>query len=70
MLKRYCAGGVLFYEGDPSDVLFYQISGKVKLTITYPHGSELLLAIYEGRNFIGASTLNGQPISCYGHNAH
>lgn len=61
MLRRYRAEKVLFQEGENSDVLFYLVNGKVKLTMSYPHGSELLLAIYKGRNFIGASVIDGLP---------
>ena len=61
MLRRYHAEQILFHEGEDLEVLFYLISGRVRLTMAYPHGSDLLLAIYEGRNFIGASAIDGLP---------
>lgn len=59
--RSYKAGSVLFYEGEVENNIFYMLSGKVKLTMSYPHGSELLLSINEGKSVIGAVALNGMP---------
>lgn len=57
--RKYQANSVLFREGEYPSSLFCLLTGKVKLSICYPHGSELLVAVHETQNLFGASALDG-----------
>lgn len=58
VIRKVKAGSILFYEGDYCNEIFYLLSGKVKLSSCYPHGSELILSIYERKSIFGLSMLD------------
>lgn len=61
-LKSFQAGAVIFSETEPSQNVYVLIKGRIKLTMNYPHGSELLVAIYEDKGLFGIhSILDGAP---------
>ncbi|MBP1999399.1 CRP/FNR family transcriptional regulator [Paenibacillus shirakamiensis] len=54
MKKRFHSkGSHLFWEGDPSNQLFYMYSGSVKLTKSTDEGKELVLYMYQPGDLIG-----------------
>src|SRR6266700_2142532 len=46
-------GKVIFSQGDPADSVFYIHKGRVKISVTSPHGKEATLALQNQGGFIG-----------------
>src|SRR5882724_5811360 len=46
-------GHVIFSQGDPADCVFYIQKGRVKVSVTSPHGKEATLALQGQSGFIG-----------------
>jgi CRP/FNR family cyclic AMP-dependent transcriptional regulator len=46
-------GKVIYSQGDPGDSIFYIQKGRVKLSVTSPHGKEATLALHNKGDFIG-----------------
>lgn len=73
--RDYDKGALLFSEGDPSDMLFTVVSGRVKVFKTTPRGSDVILelfgpgdpvgavAVYEARPY-PASAVALEPTTC------
>jgi CRP-like cAMP-binding protein len=56
-------GKVIFRQGDPADCVFYIQKGRVKISVTSPHGKEATLALRKGGDFIGEECLAAaQPL--------
>jgi CRP-like cAMP-binding protein len=47
----------VFSQGDPSDAVFYILSGRVKLTVVNGNGKQATIAILEPGNFLGEECL-------------
>jgi CRP/FNR family transcriptional regulator, cyclic AMP receptor protein len=52
----------VFWQGDPSDAVFYIQKGKVKLTIISKQGKEAVIAILGAGAFLGEACLTGQTV--------
>ena len=52
----------LFSQGDRANAVFYIQEGRVKLTVTSPHGREAVVTILEKGAFCGESCLTGQKV--------
>src|SRR5579872_4864135 len=52
--RTYEKGALLFSEGDPSDVLYTVISGRVKVFKTTPRGSDVILDFFGAGDPVGA----------------
>ena len=75
MTRTYDKGSALFNEGDPSDVLYTVVSGRVKVFKTTPRGTDVILeffgpgdpvgavAVYESRPY-PASAVALEPTTC------
>jgi CRP/FNR family transcriptional regulator, nitrogen oxide reductase regulator len=75
MTRTYDRGSALFNEGDPSDVLYTVVSGRVKVFKTTPRGTDVILeffgpgdpvgavAVYESRPY-PASAVALEPTTC------
>src|SRR3954454_11509477 len=73
--RDYDKGAFIFSEGDPSDLLFTVVTGRVKVFKTTPRGSDVILelfgpgdpvgavAVYEARPY-PASAVALEPTSC------
>jgi CRP-like cAMP-binding protein len=73
--RDYDKGAFIFSEGDPSDVLFTVVAGRVKVFKTTPRGSDVILelfgpgdpvgavAVYEARPY-PASAVALEPTTC------
>src|SRR5579863_4345854 len=46
-------GEFIFRQGDPADSVFYIQKGRVKISVTSPHGKEATLALQSKDDFIG-----------------
>lgn len=51
--KRLARGQVLFVAGEPCDALYVVRSGRLKVSVTSPHGDELVLAVVGPGESIG-----------------
>jgi len=49
-----------FSQGDEADSVFYILLGKVKLSVVYQQGKEVIVAVLEATSFFGESCLTGQ----------
>lgn len=62
--KRLTRGQVLFTEGEPCDALYVVESGRVKVSVTSPHGDELVLAVVGPGGSLGElAVVDGAPRS-------
>ena len=52
----------LFSQGDPADLVFYVLKGKVKLTVVSAQGKEAVVAILGPDAFVGEGCLAGQRL--------
>ena len=59
-LTEYQKNKTIYALGDPSDTLFYIVSGKVKLTVVSEHGKEAVIAVLGTSDFFGEGCLNGE----------
>src|SRR5262249_32192146 len=46
-------GRIIFRQGDPADSVFFIQKGRVKISVTSPHGKEATLALQNQGGFIG-----------------
>src|SRR5215831_4981376 len=53
-LREYEKGATLFHEGDPSDLLFTVVSGRVKVSKTTARGTDVILEIFGPGDPVGA----------------
>jgi len=61
-LRSFQSGTVIFSETEYGQDVYVLLSGRVKLSLSYPHGSELLQSIYEDKGLFGVqSVLDGAP---------
>lgn len=63
VIKKVKSGSVLFYQSDLSNEVYYLLSGRIKLSFHYPHGTELIIALLDRNAFLGLSALNGNENS-------
>lgn len=62
--KRLARGQVLFTEGEPCDAVYVVESGRVKVSVTSPHGDELVLSVIGPGGSLGElSVVDGEPRS-------
>jgi len=62
--RTYRARQFLWYEGDPGDYLVVIVTGLVKVTVTSPHGDEMLLVTLGPSEVVGElSVIDGGPRS-------
>jgi CRP/FNR family cyclic AMP-dependent transcriptional regulator len=62
--KKLARGQVLFVEGEPCDAVYVVRSGRLKVSVTSPHGDELVLALYGPGASVGElSIVDGGPRS-------
>jgi CRP/FNR family transcriptional regulator, cyclic AMP receptor protein len=62
--RTYRRGQFLWYQGDPGDYLVVIVQGLVKVTVTSPHGDELLLVTLGPSEVVGElSVIDGGPRS-------
>lgn len=62
--RIFAPGEFILHQGDPGSTLFVVLRGLVKIAITTTSGSELVLALVSGGQFLGEmSLLDGQPRS-------
>lgn len=54
VVKRFARGETLFNEGDPADVFFTVVEGRVKVFKTTPAGKDVILEIFGPEDPIGA----------------
>jgi CRP/FNR family transcriptional regulator, cyclic AMP receptor protein len=52
----------IFFQGEPSDAVFYIQKGKVKLTVLSKSGKEATIGILNEGDFFGEGCLTGQPL--------
>jgi CRP/FNR family cyclic AMP-dependent transcriptional regulator len=52
----------IFWQGQPSDSVFYIRKGKVKLAVTSQQGKEAIVAVLSAGDFLGEGSLAGQPL--------
>ena len=55
--KKLSRGQVLFVEGEPCEALFVVRSGRLKISVTSPHGDELVLAVHGAGESVGELSL-------------
>jgi CRP-like cAMP-binding protein len=55
--KKLARGQVLFVEGEPCDALYVVKTGRLKVSVTSPHGDELVLAVHGPGESIGELSL-------------
>jgi CRP-like cAMP-binding protein len=58
--REYLAGQSIFSQGDPTDAVFYVMSGKVKLTVVSMIGKEAVIAHLEAASFFGEASMAGE----------
>jgi CRP/FNR family transcriptional regulator, cyclic AMP receptor protein len=62
--RTYRRGQFLWYQGDPGDYLVAIVQGLVKVTVTSPHGDEMLLVTLGPLEVVGElSVIDGGPRS-------
>src|SRR5690348_10770861 len=62
--KRYPSGSILFLEGEPGNVAYVVLSGRVDLTLTSLDGNELLIhQVGPGGYFGELALFDGKPRS-------
>lgn len=62
--KRLSKGQVLFVAGEPCDAVYVVESGRLKVSVTSPHGDELVLAVIGPGGSVGElSIVDGAPRS-------
>jgi CRP/FNR family transcriptional regulator, cyclic AMP receptor protein len=62
--RNYRSRQYLWYQGDPGDYLVVIVQGLVKVTVTSPHGDELLLVTLGPSEVVGElSVIDGGPRS-------
>jgi CRP/FNR family transcriptional regulator, cyclic AMP receptor protein len=62
--RTYRRGQFLWYQGDPGDYLVVIVQGLVKVTVTSPHGDEMLLVTLGPSEVVGElSVIDGGPRS-------
>ena len=59
---EYSPKSKIFWQGQPSDSLFYIRQGKVKLAVTSKQGKEAIVAVLSAGDFLGEGCLAGQPL--------
>jgi CRP-like cAMP-binding protein len=59
-ISHYADRQVVYAQGDPSDALFYVVSGQVKVTILSEFGKEAVIAILGPGDFFGEGCVEGQ----------
>ena len=60
--RRFAAGAVIYREGDPGNVMYRIVSGRVRIRSISGSGKEVLMVIYGPGHCIGAvSVLDGLP---------
>jgi CRP/FNR family cyclic AMP-dependent transcriptional regulator len=62
IIAEYGKNHAVFSQGDTADALFYIQKGKIKLSISSPHGKEAVVAILGTDDFFGEGCLAGQPL--------
>lgn len=61
-LKQFAKGDTIFGEGDPSDLFYTVVSGRVKITKMTPVGKDIILEIFgPGDPFGAVAAYNGMP---------
>jgi CRP-like cAMP-binding protein len=58
-ISKYADRQIVYAQGDPSDALFYIVSGTVKVAVNSEYGKEAVIAILEARDFFGVRCLVG-----------
>lgn len=62
--RRFPAGSVLFFEGDPAHEALVLLSGEVKVSVGSTEGKEIVLEVFEAGALLGElSVLDGKPRS-------
>ncbi|MBK5307114.1 MAG: Crp/Fnr family transcriptional regulator [Frankiaceae bacterium] len=51
--KKLSRGQVLFVEGEPCDAIYVVKSGRLKISVTSPHGDELVLSVLRPGESVG-----------------
>jgi CRP/FNR family cyclic AMP-dependent transcriptional regulator len=59
---KYRKGEIVFSQGDPSDAVFYVLSGKLKATVVSDRGKEAVAAILGPDEFFGEACMAGQVL--------
>ena len=62
IIAEYKKDHAVFSQGDAANALFYIQKGKIKLSISSPHGKEAVIAILGTDDFFGEGCLAGQPL--------
>ena len=57
---KYRKGELVFSQGDPSDAVFYVLSGKLKATVVSDRGKEAVASILGPDEFFGEACMAGQ----------
>lgn len=61
-LRQYAAGALIYQQGEHSDCFYYLISGRVKVYVSRPDGSEQVMAFMEpGTAFGESACFDGLP---------
>lgn len=62
--RRFNRGSVIFYQGDPGNLLYIILTGAVKITVPSAVGKELVLSVLGPGDFFGELSLfDGEPRS-------
>jgi PAS domain S-box-containing protein len=62
IIEEYEKNHAVFSQGDMADALFYIQKGKIKLSISSPHGKDAVIAILGTDDFFGEGCLAGQTL--------
>lgn len=62
--RRFPAGAVLFFEGDPAHEVLILLAGAVKVSVGSTEGKEIVLEVFEAGALLGElSVIDGRPRS-------
>ncbi len=61
-MSAYVRKQIVFSQGDPADVVYYVLKGRVKLTVVSKQGKEAVVAFVDGDMFFGEGCLAGQQL--------
>jgi CRP/FNR family transcriptional regulator, cyclic AMP receptor protein len=51
--RAYPSGSIVVYQGDPGEVIYLILKGKVKVVLTHPKGKEIILNTLDSGDYFG-----------------
>lgn len=58
--RTYTAGSIIVYQGDPGEVIFLILEGRVKVVVTHAKGREIILNTLGGGDYFGEMSVFDQ----------